>query len=160
MAVESLVEPIRSRLADRAFQSGMELVVEPLGNAPALVVRANPSAVEQILFNLVDNACKYAAAAADKRIHLVIQSQGTTVQICVRDHGPGIPRAGAQRLFHPFAKSAREAADSAPGVGLGLALSKRLARGMGAHLDLDSAPGDGARFKLTLTVCSGFTPEA
>ncbi len=93
MAVESLVEPIRSRLADRAFQSGMDLVVEPLGNAPVLVVRANPSVVEQILFNLVDNACKYAAAAADKRIHLVIQTQGAMVQLCVRDHGPGIPRA-------------------------------------------------------------------
>ena len=113
-------------------QAGMELVVEVDEAAPT-VVRANPSAVEQILFNLVDNACKYAAARPTSGIHLVGCPD--------RPAGPSIwrsrPRAGhlaavARRLFRSFSKSAHEAAHSAPGVGLGLALSRRLARDMGA----------------------------
>jgi signal transduction histidine kinase len=56
----------------------------------------------------------------------------------------------ARRLFKPFAKSAEEAAVSAPGVGLGLALSRRLARAMGGELILDPAVKDGACFVLRL----------
>ena len=92
-----------------------------------MTVRANASAVEQILFNLVDNACKYAASADDKRIHVRLR-QGDGVRGDSReDHGPGVRRP-PRRLFRSFSKSAREAAHSAPGIGLGLALSRRLAR--------------------------------
>jgi signal transduction histidine kinase len=56
----------------------------------------------------------------------------------------------ARRLFRPFHKSARDAAQSAPGVGLGLALSRRLARAIGGDLRLESTPGEGATFALRL----------
>ena len=56
----------------------------------------------------------------------------------------------SRRLFRPFSKSARDAADSAPGVGLGLALSRRLARSMGGDLRLDRDVKDGTCFVLTL----------
>lgn len=154
VAVESLLESIRCRLEDRARQAGMELVVEADDGARETLVRANPSAVEQILFNLVDNACKYASGAADKRIHLVAQRSGDAVRIIVRDHGPGIARPASGRLFRPFSKSAQEAANSAPGVGLGLALSTRLARDMGARLHVDSQNNEGAAFVLSLP-CAG-----
>jgi signal transduction histidine kinase len=105
--------------------------------------------VEQILLNLVDNACKYAQGATDRRIHLAADRTDGRLLLGVRDHGPGIAAAEAKRLFRPFSKSAREAAHTAPGIGLGLALSRRLARGMGGDLRLDDADG-GARFTLTL----------
>ena len=145
-----LLEPIRGRLADRAAQAGMELVVEEDDAAFAATVQASPSVVDQILFNLIDNACKYAAGATDRRIHLTARRRGDAVQLIVRDHGPGILRSRSRRLFSAFSKSAREAANSAPGVGLGLALSRRLARGMGARLDHDASIADGACFTLTL----------
>jgi len=163
---------IGPRLAERAEQAGFELVVEPgiagasssgadparlaaAGTAASAVVadatvRADPSAVEQILFNLVDNACKYAAGAADKRIHLVAEAAGGRGVLKVCDHGPGISARDARRLFRPFSKSAADAANSAPGVGLGLALSRRLARDMGGDLTLIARPGDGACFALSL----------
>jgi len=147
-----LVEPIVSRLADRARQASMELVVEKDDAVRALPVEANPSAVQQILFNLVDNACKYAAAAADRRIHVSLERAGGVVRIGVRDHGPGVSRRTAPRLFWSFSKSAHEAANSAPGIGLGLALSRRLARDMGGRLELDRNAREGARFVLTLAV--------
>jgi signal transduction histidine kinase len=147
-----LVDPIVSRLADRARQASMELVVDKDDSARTITVAANPSAVHQILFNLVDNACKYAADAADRRIHLSVTRAGECVELGVRDHGPGISRHTARRLFRSFSKSAHEAANSAPGIGLGLALSRRLARDMGGRLRLDKSTTDGARFVLRLDV--------
>jgi signal transduction histidine kinase len=70
----------------------------------------------------------------------------------VRDHGPGISSDEAKALFKPFRKSAKHAAESAPGVGLGLALSRRLARQMGAVLRVDTSVGEGACFELILPV--------
>jgi len=89
--------------------------------------------VVAVLFKKVDNACKYAQGAQDRRIHLEAQL-GPRLNILVRDHGPGIPTAERRQLFAPFSKSAQRAALSAPGVGLGLALSRRLARAMGGEL--------------------------
>ena len=147
--VGDLVARLRDRLAERAAQARMELVIEaPEDNG--LAVKADASAVEQVLFNLVDNACKYAAAAEDKRIHVVVGKTDGAVALRVCDHGPGISPADARRLFRPFSKSAKEAANSAPGVGLGLALSRRLARDMGGNLRLEAQPAGGACFVLTL----------
>jgi signal transduction histidine kinase len=145
-----LLERTGQRLRGRAAQAGMELVVEADDDARATLVRANGSAVEQILFNLVDNACKYASAAGDRRIHLEAGCADGTARIRVRDHGPGIPPGERSRIFRPFRKSAHEAADTAPGVGLGLALSRRLALSMGSDLDIDGQTADGACFVLTL----------
>jgi len=144
----ALTDRVRELLAARAKQAGMELVIEN-GDAD-VTVRADASAVEQILFNLVDNACKYAAGADDKRIHLRTEKTTDTLRLYVCDHGPGIVAPDAKRLFQPFRKSAHDAANSAPGVGLGLALSRRLARQMHGELTLDTNHPDGACFVLTL----------
>jgi len=144
------VAPARERLADRASQAGMRLEVTLSDEAAALPVRADPGAVEQILYNLVDNACKYAAAAKEPVIHIAAARDGRSACLRIRDHGPGIPHAESGKLFRPFSKSAKEAAQSAPGVGLGLALSRRLARQMGGDLTLDEAAKDGACFELRL----------
>ena len=68
----------------------------------------------------------------------------------VRDHGQGISTEGAKRLFKPFSKSAQEAAHSAPGIGLGLALCRRLSRSIGGDLRLDRTFTRGACFELRL----------
>ncbi len=146
----ALVERAADRLRDRAQQSGMELVAHVPADTGAVRVRAEGTAVEQILFNLVDNACKYAARSADHRIHLELAAALPRARIRVRDHGPGVAADEARRIFQPFSKSARDAAESAPGVGLGLALCRRLARAMGGELVLVPADGGGACFELRL----------
>jgi len=150
VTLDQLVESLADRLASRAEGAGMELVVEKDHGVSEIMVRVNTSAAEQILFNLVDNGCKYAAGAADKRIHLAVQQDGEVVRVSLRDHGPGVSPSARRRLFRPFSKSAREAAQTAPGVGLGLALSRRLARDMDGDLRLDESVTDGACFVLTL----------
>jgi signal transduction histidine kinase len=114
-----------------------------------LSVAVDASAVEQILFNLVDNAAKYASSSADKRITISSRSDGRFAAIAVSDHGPGISKRDARKLFRPFSKSARDAANSAPGVGLGLALCRRIARRLGGDLRLEKS-AQGAAFVLTL----------
>ncbi len=150
VAVSHLLDRCQSRLADRAAQAEMKLVVELPEDGGDVQLATDSAAVEQILFNLVDNACKYAVAAADKRIHLAIDGQLRRVQFSVRDHGPGISAAGRRRLFRPFSKSVHEAANTAPGVGLGLALSRRLAADLGGRLELQSPAVGGCAFVLTL----------
>ena len=155
-----LIETARDRLAGRAEQAGMQLLVEQDDTIDGSVVLANVSAAEQILFNLVDNSCKYAAAGGDKRINLTLGRNDGVVEVRFRDHGPGVSAAVRRRLFSPFSKSAHEAADTAPGVGLGLALSRRLARDFGGDLRLDESVADGACFVLTLPVVQSLPPNA
>jgi signal transduction histidine kinase len=147
-----LIENTEDRLRTHTVQAGMTLEIEGVEEHGDVVVLANRSAVEQVLFNLVDNACKYAGAATDKRIHLTVRSQGRCAEIVVGDHGPGLSAAVRRRLFRSFSKTTEEAATSAPGVGLGLALSRRLARDMGGDLrfDEDEEASAGAWFILSL----------
>ena len=149
--VSTLLEKACARLADRVAQAGMKLRVDPpTAGVAALRVRTDPSAVEQIVFNLVDNACKYATGKEAPEIHVQLSQGNSVVEMRVRDQGPGLTQKDAKNLFQPFSKTAREAAHSAPGVGLGLALSRRLAREMGGDLKLDTSVSDGACFVLTM----------
>jgi signal transduction histidine kinase len=143
-----LVDRVRDRLSERAAQAGMSFDASP---PPAgLSLRADPEAVDQVLFNLVDNAAKYACRADDKRIHLEMAREGSWAVLRVRDHGSGVPFDELPRLFRAFHKSARDAAGKAPGVGLGLALCRRLARQMGGDLAVDKSVRDGACLVLRL----------
>jgi signal transduction histidine kinase len=138
------------RANDRARQAGFEMQVEADATVRNVTVLADPSAVEQIVFNLVDNACKYARATTNCQLLVRGEIAGHKLLIQVRDYGSGIAASQRRKLFQPFHKSAGEAAVTAPGVGLGLALSRRLARDMGGELRLDDAVTDGAAFLIEL----------
>jgi len=155
--IDSLLSRLKTRLADRASQDQMELIVQVEDNISSLQVSTDSAAVEQILFNLVDNACKYACTAKDRRIFLQVSKVSAEIHFRVQDKGPGILASEAKRLFRPFSKSAQQAASSAPGVGLGLALCRRLARALGGRLVLESNTGVGASFLLALPQSSGKT---
>jgi len=150
IGLPQLIDAARQRLDSRAAQARMLLTVNIAPAAASACVRADASAVEQILFNLVDNACKYANGSAERRIEMSADVNGRVALIRVRDCGPGISPAQARGLFRPFSKSVHDAANSAPGVGLGLALSRRLARQMSGDLRLEGGPG--ARFVLEVPI--------
>lgn len=154
VSLGDLIERVRPRLAQHAERAGMTLLVEIVSQSDSVELSTDPGAVEQILLNLVDNACKYAGSAEDRRIHIIPVSAGGQLAVTVRDHGPGLGNARERRLFTPFHRGAREAAGNAPGVGLGLALSRRLARSLGGDLRIDRnvAGANGAAFRLTLPV--------
>ncbi|MDA1050839.1 MAG: HAMP domain-containing sensor histidine kinase [Planctomycetota bacterium] len=149
LSIDALLERVGERLADRARQAEMQLVIDAT-DVRETTFKTDPAAAEQILFNLVDNACKYAARANDRRIHLDVSANAASIQFRVRDHGYGISPREAKSLFRPFSKSADEAAHSAPGVGLGLALCRRLAHDLGGQLEWLPTDEAGAVFQLTL----------
>jgi signal transduction histidine kinase len=149
ISVGDMLDRFLDRLAERAAQANMKLELHADDAARSAMLNTDPAAVEQILFNLVDNACKYAALASNQVIILTAASDGDRVSLSVRDFGPGLSPSARKRLFQPFSKSSEEAAVSAPGVGLGLALCKRLAGDLGGQLQfVPAAPG--AEFRLVL----------
>lgn len=149
VGVSDLLARIGERPAERARQAGLDWRVTVAADALDARVQADPDAVEQVLFNLVDNACKYGRGGVPA-IEFSVSRRGDRVALAVRDHGPGLAPREAARLFQPFRRSARDAAGGPPGVGLGLALARRLARQMGGELHAESPADGGCRFVLTL----------
>jgi signal transduction histidine kinase len=158
-----LLARVRPVLSRRAEQSGMDLIVsiEPGVEAPAAAgaptVTCDPRSVERILMNLIENACKYAVPAdpadaedADTRIHLDLACTDRHLEILTADHGRGIPRRERERVFGEFQRGPGAAESSRPGLGLGLALSRGLAREMGGDLRLVRRRAHGAEFLLTI----------
>ena len=150
IAVGKLLERIGPRLCLRAEQAGMQCVVQVDAQAGEQLIATDLNVVEQILFNLVDNAAKYARPATDRRIHVEADRNDRWARLTVRDHGPGFDERPWSRPARPFSKSAQDSAETAPGVGLGLALCKRLARQLGGRLEIATGPGGGATVKLLL----------
>jgi len=101
-------------------------------------------AVIQILVNLMGNAVRHSPEGGT--VQLAFEKTAGTASVTVSDEGPGIDPADQQRIFERFER----ADEKTGGTGLGLAISRRLARSMGGDVSLESAPGEGARFTLTL----------
>jgi signal transduction histidine kinase len=150
VTVDGLLERVGPRLSQRATQAEMQCQVDVNEETRGRELITDTNVVEQILFNLVDNAAKYANGATDRRIHLNVAANGEWVRLAVSDHGPGIEQRRLGGRMQAFGKSAQESAESAPGVGLGLALCGRLARQLGGRLEFASTPGGGATVTLLL----------
>jgi signal transduction histidine kinase len=127
-------------LSAHAVERGFSLTLEE--SSPLPPVRFHPDALKQIVFNLVDNALKYARDAADRRVEVVCATSPSGVILRVRDRGPGLPAAELARIFEPFYRAGAELTRKHEGVGLGLALVKRLVDAMGGEVSAASAqPG-------------------
>lgn len=149
VAWEDQLQRSRPALERRAAQAGMTLEVATEGEMPASF-RANPTAVDQILFNLVDNSCKYASQSDDTRIEISAGQRDRQFVIQVCDFGPGLSQEALATLFQPFSKSASAAAKTAPGVGLGLSLCRRLAASMNGELAHVPSADGGTTIELRL----------
>ena len=111
--------------------------------------RFDPMRIEQVLTNLLDNALKYAGPDATVEIAARGVDQGgrAMLEVAVSDDGPGIPESDRQRIFQAYV---RGPAALPNGLGLGLALCKRIVEGHGGAISLGDRPGGGCRFAFTL----------
>jgi PAS domain S-box-containing protein len=115
-----------------------------------MIVHADREKTRQILLNLVTNAIKFTPAGGSITLETV-RNEPDLVSLRVRDSGIGIPEGKLESIFEPFVQlEARPANTGHQGVGLGLAISRDLARGMGGDLVAESRPGEGSTFTLTL----------
>jgi signal transduction histidine kinase len=116
----------------------------------ATIVHADREKTRQILLNLVTNAVKFTPAGGSITLDTV-RSGPDMVSLRVRDSGIGIPEGKLESIFEPFVQlEARPANNGQQGVGLGLAISRDLARGMGGDLMAESTVDGGSTFTLTL----------
>ncbi len=138
-------EPVLTR---RCQESGAKFVVDLA--AGSVDTASDADRIRQILFNLVDNACKYAGTGATVR--LSSQVHAGTLILAVDDDGPGVPAHMRRKIFTAFDRGTRGPGDSVRGLGLGLAISRELARGLGGQLLCTTSAMGGARFELHLPV--------
>jgi signal transduction histidine kinase len=134
-AARDVVERVRPALE----RAGVTFEVDLPDELPA---RLDPDALSRVLGNLLDNAEKYSRDADKRVVSLTGKKVGDTVELAVTDSGPGV--AAGARLFVPFSRGV--GTDGPAGLGLGLALSRSLARAMGGDLSHDG----GAKFVLSL----------
>ena len=118
------------------------------GCAPEVRVRADAEKVQQIVLNLLTNALKFTDASG--AVTLSCEARDGTVLVRCSDTGRGIAPEQHERVFQPFVQVDARLTRTQEGVGLGLAISRDLARGMGGDLTVESTPGVGSTFTLTL----------
>jgi signal transduction histidine kinase len=110
------------------------------------VASGDSDRVQQVLVNLLDNAAKYG----DAPVRVSAEAANGVVRIAVSDAGPGIAAADRERIFEKFYRADPRLTRGARGTGLGLYISRELARRMGGRLALTSGPGEGATFVIEL----------
>ena len=111
-------------------------------------VMADPAIMERVIANLVGNALRYSPA--DRPPLVTARAAGDRVDVCVVDHGAGIPQADRQRVFLPFQRLG--GLDDRAGVGLGLVVSRGLAEAMGGTVEPEETPGGGLTMVVSLPV--------
>ncbi len=146
IALGGLAEGMREAVQERCRARGLRLVVAVDPALPELVL-GDPIRLRQVLFNLLDNACRFTQRG---EVSLSIQAQGEAVRFSVRDTGQGIGQEDLGRLFASFEPLAVGGAGRGSGTGLGLAISKRLVAMMGGRIDVISTEGNGSEFWFTL----------
>jgi len=146
--VKTLIERIEAEYRPVARDKGLTFRVAPVDAQ----VQTDPVLLERVVRNLVDNAFKYTAAGS---VSLDVELDEQTVRIAVRDTGPGIPKSERERIFEEFYQVGNPERDRGKGLGLGLAIVRRLARLLGLEVQLESNPGHGSTFALTLARAAG-----
>ncbi len=147
--VSRLLEAVEPLIAPQV--SAKELVFRCEACAPGLAALGDPERIQQILINLLTNAVKFTPRGG--RITVAAQADGDRVHVRVSDTGRGIPADKLEVIFDPFVQVDRRgglAEGSQQGVGLGLAISRELARAMSGELTARSTPGEASTFTLTL----------
>lgn len=146
---QELLTPLFEKVAAHLREAGFSVSVNLDPRASLLLLRTDMLSVEQVMFNLADNCIKYVEKERPSVSIHALQSH-RTLAIRFSDNGGGMPPEQQRRLFLPFARSEQAISQQKPGIGLGLALSRDLARSIGGNLALERSDERGSTFVLSL----------
>jgi signal transduction histidine kinase len=147
-----LMDWLASHLRSWGETHGEEAARVELEAKEALPVKVQPALLAELVNNLLDNAICHGGPAGPVRVRL--RREGDWALLDVEDDGAGIASDDLPHLFEPFYRSATARSRGAPGVGLGLAVVRRLARSFGGVIEVASELGRGSRFTLRLPVAN------
>jgi signal transduction histidine kinase len=145
--LRALADDVVSRLREARLLEGVDVAVQGAASAPG-----HPEKLRQVLVNLVRNAAE--AAGPGGRVAVAVAEREGAAEVAVEDSGPGVSPELRPRLFEPFFTT------KPGGTGLGLAVSRAIARAHGGELAADAAAGGGARFALRLPRGTAAPPAA
>lgn len=154
IAIVELVHEVVAIAEPLAHENGLELVVSRRGDCEAMTT--DPRKLRQILINLVGNAVKFTE---EGEIEVKVVGDSADVAFIVADTGIGIAPEHLEAIFEPFLQVEGESGRRAHGTGLGLSVSRRLARLLGGDLTVESRPGEGSIFTLRLPCGSQKRPH-
>jgi two-component system sensor histidine kinase KdpD len=117
------------------------------------LVEFDATLIERVLYNLIENACKYTPSGTV--VSLAAETSAGNLVVSVSDTGPGIPKGQEESIFEKFTRGTRES--STPGVGLGLAISRAIIEAHKGRITAQNNPTGGARFTFTLPL--GLPPD-
>ena len=140
--VERIVESVEQIAAEKQLTIRCDV-------APDLCALADDHALEHVLLNLVDNACKYTPSGGKIQVRAAVQ--GESVRIEVEDNGPGIEARHRDRIFERFYRVDKGRSRDVGGTGLGLAIVKHLAEAMEGSVGVTAAEPQGSIFWVRLT---------
>jgi two-component system, OmpR family, phosphate regulon sensor histidine kinase PhoR len=152
LELDDVYDQVLSLFGERAEKRGAFLAHEVPQGVPRVL--ADRRALEHVLTNLVDNAVKYCPSGTHIRLYAV--AQGHSIELVVEDDGPGIEQRHLPRLFERFYRVDAGRSRDIGGTGLGLSIVKHLVEAMGGAVRVESTPGVGTKFGVTL---SGDLPE-
>jgi signal transduction histidine kinase len=145
--VERVVDDVVAALADRpsAETVGLRVAIDPATKT----IATDPALLRRMLFHLLSNAFKFTEKG---NVHLTIRPAERTedVVVVVRDSGVGIPSERQRAIFEAFVQADQSDARRFEGLGMGLALVQRAAHLLGGRISLESVPGQGSEFTVTL----------
>jgi two-component system phosphate regulon sensor histidine kinase PhoR len=144
-----LRDAAREALDDAALVAQARGVTLESEVAEDVVAQADPARLRQVLTNLIDNAIKYGREAGRVSVGGRLLERGR-VELTVRDDGPGIPAEARARIFERFYRVDKARAREQGGTGLGLAIVKNVVQAHGGDIRVESAPGQGTAFIITL----------
>jgi signal transduction histidine kinase len=137
-----LFKSIADAMVHQADEAGATIKI---GKLPSVV--SDRLALEQVFSNLLDNAIKYLRAGVEGRISVTAEESSRRISITVADNGRGIDSRDSERVFDLFR---RAGVQDRPGEGIGLAYVRTLVRRIGGTIKLESTPGEGSTFTVTL----------
>ncbi len=144
--LSGVIRHAASLLELKAAEKGITITLPPAGESP--VVLADQGRLEQVFINLLDNAVKYTPSAG--RVSIAVQDGEQTVTVLVSDNGPGIPPQSLPRIFERFYRVDAARSRDQGGTGLGLSIVKHILQLHGGGISVESSPGKGATFSVTL----------
>jgi signal transduction histidine kinase len=151
IAVNPLLSEVEGLCALQAKARGLTLTINQCERE--LLAAADAERFQQILLNLITNAIKFTPKGGT--VSVTSEGDGTVVRVRVDDTGIGVAPLDIDRVFEPFVQVDRHLTNATQqGVGLGLSISRELARAMQGDLTLQSAEGVGSTFTLTLPIAS------
>ena len=146
-----MMERLKADYGPRAGAKGLELRVRPL----KVQVRSDAALLERLLRNLLDNAIRYTASGG---VLLGCRRRGTVLRIKVADTGVGIPADKFDEIFEEFVQLGNAERDRSRGLGLGLAVVRRLSRMLGLPVRVRSRPGRGTCFTVEVPLQVSWSP--